>query len=674
MFSVSEIMKKCEKGEAPFAFDIGVKPAQLIFSHQRDKRRKPGEKVFVFDVKDAPITVVMETKYIEKHQMLTWKFRFCANGSIKKPISNVRLLDRAFENSQKVRLWNGGFVYNLEDGHNQAMEVFPPREFHMRDHDLEKDGPLDFEDLLGRASVKLLPVWFLYGEDHGVWLAPEWSGSWAMKAEATPQGGHFAFALPVLDFVMHQGEEVQLPPFSMGCYEGSVDDGCVQLRRTIYEEILPTVNDEKPEPPVMCHAIGGSLPQFDWPGLQKEIKVLASLGVEQFVFASCWYRPPEGTKTPFSLEEIQQMFPERKSVAEYQILAFWEQCGNFEPAPERYPEGIMAFVEKLRGQKMIQGLWFDPRVNVMTDCYVSHRDALLEQNDTRPSAKAYQQGLIDMATASGREMMYELLERLVVEFGSDFLWHDLNVHPRPAYWDKFEEPGRRGLRELSHYIHSDEIYDRFMERYPHVWIEWCGGGGSMINLGVLRRCHTLHIADSCGIRDSEVPNADHWRAYRTALNWILPTVYINNHINPPKDNELGMDNLINLLGSTCALHQTVSEWSDSDRAETAKFIGVYKNLRKYLHKDFWSLFPMPEDQTGWDGWQFHDPDTNTGLLVLFKRRNCEEDTVTVQLRWPDDPEQLRYAPVLGNAEAQYGEDGLQIKLTDRAAVIRYDTC
>jgi hypothetical protein len=139
-------------------------------------------------VKDAPVTVVMETKYIEKQKMLTWKFRFSADRSIQQPISNVRLLDRTFENTRNIRLWNGGFVYNLEDGHNQATEVFPPREFHMRDHDLQKEGPLNFEDLLGRASVVLLPIWFLYGEAHGVWLAPEWSGSWAMQAEATPQG------------------------------------------------------------------------------------------------------------------------------------------------------------------------------------------------------------------------------------------------------------------------------------------------------------------------------------------------------------------------------------------------------------------------------------------------------------------------------------------------------
>jgi hypothetical protein len=102
-------------------------------------------------------------------------------------------------------------------------------------------------------------------------------------------------------------------------------------------------------------------------------------------------------------------------------------------------------------------------------------------------------------------------------------------------------------------------------------------------------------------------------------------------------------------------------------------IGVYKNVRKYLRDgDFWSLLPAPEDQTGWDAWQFHDPDTHTGLLVLFKRRDCDEASVTVQPRWPEHWRQMHYTSLLGEATATVADDGLRVDVPGRAVLLRYD--
>jgi hypothetical protein len=450
------------------------------------------------------------------------------------------------------------------------------------------------------------------------------------------------------------------------------------LRRAIYEEFMPTINGMKPHPAVSCHAIGGSCPELDASGIAEEIDLCASLGVEQFVWASPWFRPPTGSKTPFTLQELQEMHPGTESVESYEILAWWEQTGLFEPYEERFPGGLKAFSEQMANLGILLGLWFDPRVNVMTEPHENLRDCLLPYRLTAPRDRAWDMGLIDMSTAAGREFMSELLERLVVEFGARYLWHDLNVHPRQRYWDHVEEEGRRGLRELRHYVAQSTIYTEFLEKHPDVWIEWCGGGGSMMNLGVFRHAHTLHIADNCGIREAEQPNADIWRAYRTSLNWILPATYINNHFGPAggmyeHHEGMGMEVFLTQFGSMMNLHRTISRWSRKDRADAARCIGVFKNVRHYMNKDFWSLFPPPEDRKGWDGWQFHDPDTGAGLLLFFKRRDCEEGRQAVELRWPDDLGCLSFGTVLGEATVGV-KDGrcVDVTMEGRAALVRYD--
>jgi hypothetical protein len=41
-------------------------------------------------------------------------------------------------------------------------------------------------------------------------------------------------------------------------------------------------------------------------------------------------------------------------------------------------------------------------------------------------------------------------------------------------------------------------------------------------------------------------------------------------------------------------------------------------------------------------------------------------------RWPDDWKKLRFAPLLGQARATIGPDGLEIDMPDRAALLRYE--
>jgi hypothetical protein len=680
MIDIAEIKSSLEEGDVPFSFSVGGEPAELEFRHKRAKRRRPGVD-YVYRVGGHPITVVVETQHVPEFDLFTYKFRLVARESVEERIADVRIMDLRFAGARTLHGWNGGCVYSTETGKNQAMEHFPPKEFRMWQKDLAEEGEVGWEDLLGRSSVELLPVWFLHEEQGGgTWFGPEWSGSWRMHAGRDDAGAWAWIQLPFLDFRILQGEEVQLPAVSLGTYEGAVEDGFVKLRRTIREEFMPSIEGRVPLPPVQCHAIGGSIPEWDAEGFAEEMKLCSSLGIEQLVFASPWYRPPTGSKTPFTLEELQEMHPGTESVEQYEILAWWEQCGLFEPYDERYPGGLKACAEWMEEDLGITlGLWYDPRINVLTEPYESLRDCLAPYKCTAPNDKSWNMGLIDMGLAAGRELMFELLERFVVEFGAGYVWHDLNVHPRRRYWDHVEQEGRGGLKELRHYIGSDEVYDCFMAMYPDVWIEWCGGGGTMLNLGTFRRAHNFHIADCCGIRDADKPNSDHWRIYRTCLNWILPATYINNHFGPAggrmyeQHDRMGIEVWLSQMGSMLNLHKRISSWSAEDRADAAEAIGVFKNYRKYLTKDFWSLFPAGEDRQSWDGWQFHDPDTDTGILMFFKRRDCEQAERTVELRWPDDLDGYAFGTVMGQATVEpQGGRTIKIAMPSKAALVRYD--
>ncbi len=679
MEPLNPMLKALETGHPPFSFKLDGEPARFSFLRKRDIRRRIGEADYVFSVEGAPITIVAETRHHSSRNMLTFRLRLIAEETVGQRISGVRILEMRSSEATTLRSWDGGFAPATdEQGRKFRTLPTPPLLFKIKDWKLA-DESFSCVSLDGRSSVDYLPIWFLYNPEGGWWLAPEWSGSWSAEAGMDEDGAWFWFSLVCLDFEMLQGEEIQLPPVTLGTYEGSIGDGCVHLRRIIRDEIAPKLGEAKPLPPVSAHGIGGDIPELSGDGFKQAVDRYAAMGIEQMVIASGWYRPPGGYPSQFSEEEVLKMHPHMGSTKRYQHLSWWEQCGDYEPHPDRYPEGITAYADYCEQRGMVLGLWYDPRLNVFTQTEKLWKDATTPYFHKDPADPTWDLSLIDMGRASGRELMFELMERFVVEFGAKHIWHDLNVETRPRYWDHTEQEGRKGLKELFHYNGQDEVYDRFRKAYPDVWIKWCGSGGSMLNLGILRRVHSFRTADFGGVADSEHPNADALRDKRTALNWIIPTTYITNLIKLPpakkgEEDESRIHLLLNLFGSTCTVHHTARYWSDRDRADLTTVVGVYKNLRKYLLGDYWSLFPQPEDQTGWDGWQFHDPATRSGILLFFKRRDSEKlDRNQTRLRWPENPEGLHFTNMIGEAAITVAEDGsIQIDMPAKAALLRYE--
>ncbi len=678
MITITELTATMHTGNVPFRFNVGDEPAVLEFRHERvvecDDRTI---STLAYSCANAPITVILECTEISEWKLCTYRFRLKADRSVYSRINDVRIFDLTLlhHGEASLRGWNGGWVYH-DTGIHHNKGMFPLPEYRMWDKDLTQERELMWEELEGRSSIQLLPIWFLYQPDCALWFGPEWSGSWRLQVESDDDTVRASLSLPFLDFVMAQGEEVQLPAVSVGTYSGGIGDACVQLRRIIYHEFMPTISGSKPEPMVNYTVIGGSIPKFDAEGLRKETDLAAELGIENIIFASPWFREPNGDPSAFTAEQLAEYLPHFRDKRSYEIGNWWEQCGDFIPNKTRFPNGLKAFADEINAKGIGLGLWYDPRINTLTAAHETCRDFLIPYKHSSSEDNVWDMGYIDLGVEEGRKFLFSLLEKWIVEFGATYLWHDLNTEPRPRYWDYYEEEDRRGLKELRHYIGSDMMYDELLAKHPHVAIEWCGGGGSMLNLGVFRRAHTLHIADYseiCGSAPEDV-HTDGVRCYRTSLNWILPAGYISN---PIKINSgiyehcdgIGMHNFLTQMGSAFDFGIIISNWSRKDLDDAREAVAVFKQIRHYLHKDFWGLFPLPKDRNAWDGWQFHDPDTQSGLLFFFKLRDSEADTQTVKPNWTEGT--MMIEPVLGKADIVQDGQQLIVSMPGKGALLRY---
>jgi hypothetical protein len=401
--------------------------------------------------------------------------------------------------------------------------------------------------------------------------------------------------------------------------------------------------------------------------------------MECYIFASSWLREMEGWTH----------FPEHTDWSVHDVddpnapwMNWWEVNGRFRPAQSRFPDGLDTFAADLAERGMMLGLWYDPRVNMLVDDYEEAEDALVPFKRLNLKDKSWCMGLIDLGRESGRRYMLSLVERFVEEYGARWIWHDLNVETRQRYWDNVEEPHRRGLMELRYNEGMHRVYEEIMERWPDVWIEWCASGGTMIDLGTVRRSHTLWIADYSDMGPDGT--TDRSRAYRSCLNWIFPSTYLLNTIysrhtggqegggysEAGGDRDVRMHHLLTQFGSPFGLGHPLIKWSEGDLEDVKRAVSVFKDVRHYLAKDFWGLFKPPAGLDEWDGWQFHDPADGSGILVLHKGSECGKDTWPVEARWVD-PDELEMEVLLGEAEIVPEREALRVTMPGRAALIRY---
>ncbi len=207
----------------------------------------------------------------------------------------------------------------------------------------------------GRSSNPNLPVlfagWGEGGRRVGLWAAMEWSGCWRMEM-GNGEDWHFALrgGPTVQGMVLEPGESVRLPRAHVGIYAGGGEEATNSVRRYIAEVHAPDVQGGRPQPFVAYDHWFGIHEKISEELLRRQADRAAELGCEYFVIDAGWY----GSATKFYADGV----------------------GNWERIDEdKFPHGLEAVSDYVRGKAMGFGLWFEPeRARRGSDWATQHAD------------------------------------------------------------------------------------------------------------------------------------------------------------------------------------------------------------------------------------------------------------------------------------------------------------
>jgi alpha-galactosidase len=207
------------------------------------------------------------------------------------------------------------------------------------------------------------------------------------------------------------------------------------------------------------------------------------------------------------------------------------------------------------------------------------------------------------------------------------------------------------------------FYDELRRRHPNLLIDNCCAGGRRNDIETLRRSVPLWKSDTWG-ENTEMQ----CQTYGLAL-W-LP--YFG-HAGGQFDTYTFRSNLYPSIIVDADLRN-----KNRDYATLRRNLTQLKNVAPNLLGDYYPLTPYSRAADAWMAWQFDRPEVGEGIVQVFRRPGCVQDSLKLRLRGIDretmyevrDADQKEVRCVTGK---ELMSDGLTVTLPSKpaAALITY---
>lgn len=299
---------------------------------------------------------------------------------------------------------------------------------------------------------------------------------------------------------------------------------------------------------------------------------------------------------------------------------WWASVGDWRPSTTRFPHGLAAVLDRIRGHGMVPGLWLEPAViGVTSEAAATLPDeAFLQRGGVR--IRERDRYFLDLRHPAARDHLDGALDRIVAELGIGYVKFDDNVTPGPG--TDLGGPSV-GHNLLEHNRALLSWLEGLLDRHPDLVIENCASGAMRSDFAMLSRLALQSTSDqtdplrypaiAVGALGHVLPEqAGHWAYPQAAMT----------------DEQIAFTLCTGLAGR---LYQSgfLDRLSHAQRCLVAEAIGVHRQTRQILARSI-PRFPtgLPDGEQAWVGVAF---DAGDETLLLAWRQAGAPDSVELAL-------------------------------------------
>lgn len=532
--------------------------------------------------KDSGLKVQLEIIRYNDYPALDWILYFENIGQKDTYIiEDIKALDLTFQSPI-----NSNIPYKLYKTNGSPAN---PTDFEAKTITMKGKSHESMNGGGGRSSNKDFPFFKIETGEGSYIIAVGWSGQWKADFECIDNYNlHATAGLEKTHFLLYPGEKVRSPRILVLFHSGDTFESNAKFRQLIYKHYTATRNGQKVLPILFCNTCftrgGGWLNECNAENQISLIKAYAPLGLEALITDAGWFEGgwPDG-------------------------------AGNWNPRKDAYPEGMGPVAASAKEHGMVYGLWFEPeRVVSGTWIHKNHPEWLLTSTDGQQSTY-----LLNFALQEVQDYMFNIVKGFMELPGFRFYRQDFNMDPLP-YWQYNDAPDRQGITEIKYIEGLYAYWDRIVQTWPDSIREECASGGRRIDLETIMRMHIHQKTDYWF--DNDVDQASIW-----GLSQYLPNNTFVAHLNR-------MDNYSfhSTFASSLCLGW-IADASDFNAELGKKMLDLYLETRHLLIGAWYPLLPYSRDPMAWMASQYHRPDLQQGIILVFRHTESPYRTVEISL-------------------------------------------
>ena len=570
----------------------------------------------------------------ERFAGVDWVLYFENTGAKVTPlIENVKAIDMSFA----MGVSSLPIVVHTLSGDSCDMNSWLPVE-----HPLLVNESKHFAPQGGRPSNGAFPFWNIQRKNdgdsalsEGVFMALGWSGQWTADfARQSDKDFSVSAGMEKISTILYPGETIRSPRVLIMPWKTDRLSAHVLFRRLLMFEYAPKMQNGLPQQLLF---VGQCFDRYyrKRPGWEKidgqmaYAQKLQEAGCNAHWFDAAW-------------------FP----------VGFPNGVGNWFSDPESFPQGVEALGKTIHELGMKFVLWFEPeRVAKGTQIADEYPQYVFGGENG---------GLYKLHDPEARKFLTELLLKRIKQFGVDVYRNDFNIDPL-EFWRANDEPNRQGMTEIRFVEGHYEMWNRFREEVPGLWIDNCASGGRRIDLETISISIPLWRSDTCCW-----PGHPEWDQTQTlGLTQYLPlfssVAWDSSPYTFRSAANMGCITQYNYLDDDYNLEMARASIQES------------KIYQKFWYGDFYPLSDAKVGKKEITAWQLHREDLDAGLVYIFRQEESPYIGRELQLRAINPDAEYRvtikldYSP--GELRVMSGKELIDLEITfpekRSALVIQY---
>lgn len=159
--------------------------------------------------------------------------------------------------------------------------------------------------------------------------------------------------------------------------------------------------------------------------------------------------------------------------------------GDWQENKTKLPDGLGYLVKEAESRGVKFGIWIEPEmVNPKSELYENHPDWILKLPN-RPENYFRNQLVLDLTNPKVQDFVYNIVDGMLKKYpGIGFIKWDCNRMMTNAYSAYLKDKQSHLYVDYVNSLYS--ILDRIRQKYPHLPVMLCSGGGGRVDYGALR--------------------------------------------------------------------------------------------------------------------------------------------------------------------------------------------